>query len=440
MRSDRQAQNSSHLNKGIFFHLTDYSILEEAQNTKQNSVSAVPYRGIRNLPTDGFRKKCFILILFLQVTETQDLVPAVEALLQYPFPTTEGPLWCARLLPVGAPSRCSRPDLAAEFPYSRTLLLANHHGIADGTTNLFVTNAFLRILDDVVANKHVDDEAQLGRLVAGEETKALLTAKMQELMKDEGHFQKLLKEEEETKREKKLIPCAYPMPNNPDFKSQIILRDLDKETTQSFIRKCKKEGVSVNSGLAAVFEVGLVDFVQDGGLKQDFYRIHEVHSVNLRRYWSCDTSGTLGVHMMTFANVVSTPAKWRDNFWDYARSIHKNLGQALKNKDPLMHVMSMMFGKKAENFFLERPPPECDYGVGNMGNIDISIPTEGQQIRLTNLVRATSCWNDPMYYMCHTLRGCFMYSLTFCNDILTQKNAEKLVDKTFDNLISVIQM
>ena len=179
-----------------------------------------------------------------------------------------------------------------------------------------MTDAFLRILDDVVANKHVNDEAQLGKLVTGEETKALLTTKMQELKKDEGHFQKLSKEAKESKQEKKLILRAYPMTNNPDFKPQIILRDLDKETTQSFIRKCKKEGVLVNSGLVAVFNVSLVDFVQDGGLKQDFYRIREIHTVNLRRYWSCDISGTLGVNMMALENVVSTSTKCQDNFRD----------------------------------------------------------------------------------------------------------------------------
>ncbi len=37
-----------------------------------------------------------------------------------------------------------------------------------------------------------------------------------------------------------------------------------------------------------------------------------------------------------------------------------------------------------------------------------------------------------------TLHGCFMYSLTYANSIFTGKNAQKLVDMTFDNLMTVM--
>ncbi len=59
------------------------------------------------------------------------------------------------------------------------------------------------------------------------------------------------------------------MPKDPAFKSQIARHDLDKETTQSLIRKCKEEQITVNSGLVLVFSTSLVDFVLEGGLKQD---------------------------------------------------------------------------------------------------------------------------------------------------------------------------
>uniref|UniRef100_A0A0P4W7J8 Condensation domain-containing protein n=1 Tax=Scylla olivacea TaxID=85551 RepID=A0A0P4W7J8_SCYOL len=378
--------------------------------------------------------------LDFQVTDNRELVPVAEALLHYYFPTTEGPLWCARLLSAGAPGRCSRPDLAAAFPHTRTLLLANHHGIADGTTNMFVTNAFLQVLNDVLAGKPVDDTVQLGKVVAGEETKALLTAKIEELTKDKDRFKQLQDDTIKAQQAEKLIPRTYPMPRDPNFKCQIVLRDLDKDSTMAFIRKCKQEGVTVNSGLASVFNVSLVDFVREGGLQQDFYHIRELHTVSLRRNWSGDTSGTLGVHMMALENKISTPARWRDNFWEYARGMHKSLSQAIHGNDALMYVVSMSMGGSIEDHFKERPMAECDYGSANMGNADHLIPTEGQHVRLAHLLRVTSCWNDPMYYMFHTLHGCFMYSLTYASDILSRENAQKLVDKTFDNLLAVTQM
>ncbi|KAK8373369.1 hypothetical protein O3P69_016278 [Scylla paramamosain] len=202
-------------------------------------------------------------ICLTSVTDTQELVQAVETLMQYHFPTTEGPLWCARLLPASDPGCSFRQELSATFPYTRTLLLANHHGIADGTSNMYIVNAFLNVLDDMLSDKAVDDAVQLGRIDAGEETKDIITTRMMELMEDEDH--------------------------------QIVLRDLDKETTQSFISKCKEEQITLNSGLLAVFNTSLVDFVLEGGLEQDFYRIQELHAVNMRRYWSSNTSGSTRV-------------------------------------------------------------------------------------------------------------------------------------------------
>ncbi|XP_063856620.1 uncharacterized protein LOC135098288 [Scylla paramamosain] len=204
--------------------------------------------------------------------------------------------------------------LAATFPYTRTLLLANHHGIADGTSNMYIVNAFLNVLDDMLSDKAVDDAVQLGRIDAGEETNGIITTRMMELMEDEDQYQQLRENMKKSKQDEKLIPRAYPMAEDPAFKSQRVLRDLDKETTQTFIRKCKEEQITLNSGLLAVFNTSLVDFVLEGGLEQDFYRIQELHAVNMRRYWSSNTSGALGAHRMMMKNVVSTPLNWKDHF------------------------------------------------------------------------------------------------------------------------------
>ncbi|MPC22090.1 hypothetical protein E2C01_015095 [Portunus trituberculatus] len=376
------------------------------------------------------------IIRRLPVTDKQELEEAVEALFHYHFPTTEGPLWCARLLPAEVPGRCSRPDLPAAFPYSRTLLLANHHGIADGTTNMFVTDAFLRVLDDVLAGKPIDDTAQLGKLTAGEETKT----KMQELTKDQDHLKQVQRELEEMHHSEKLIQRVYPMPREPEVKFQVVLQDLDEERSQAFISKCRKEGVTVNSGLSAVFSVSFVDFVQEGGLQEDFYTIRDRFPVNMRQYWQGDTSETLGVHIMIIESTISTPTTWRDNFWGYSRGIHKNIRRAIEENDALLHTMATMSDLNTENIFEESPTPVCDYGISNMGNSDGLIPTEGQHVRLAHLLTATSCWNSPLYHMLHTLRGCLMYSFVYANDFLTRGKAQQLVDKVFENLMSVTKM
>ncbi len=184
----------------------------------------------------------------------------------------------------------------------------------------------------MVAGKSITDSAQLGKLVAGEETEVLMRKAMHELMKDDDSSQHLREDMERSRRKKKLVPLAFPMATESHFESQIVLRDLDLKTTQNFITKCKKEKVTVNSGLTAVLNVSLVDFLRQGGLEKEFYHIHEVHAVNLRRYWSGDTLGTLGVHAMDIDNVVLTPANWRGNFRAYAINVNKHIGQGLQVK------------------------------------------------------------------------------------------------------------
>ncbi|XP_063877085.1 uncharacterized protein LOC135109592 [Scylla paramamosain] len=378
--------------------------------------------------------------LDFQVTDTQELVQAVETLMQYHFPTTEGPLWCTRLLPASDPGCSFRQELSATFPYTRTLLLANHHGIADGTSDMYIVNAFLNVLDDMLSDKAVDDAVQLGRIDAGEETKDIITTRMMELMEDEDQYQQLRENMKKSKQDEKLVPRAYPMPKDPAFKSQIVLRDLDKETTQSFISKCKEEQITLNSGLLAVFNTSLVDFVLEGGLEQDFYRIQELHAVNMRRYWSSNTSGALGAHRMMMKNVVSTPLNWKDHFWDYARSIHKNITKSLQEKYAVTCELLLLGGGNVEDIFAERSSPEYDYATSNMGNIDHIILSERHKVRLQHLFVVTSCFTEPMGHMFHTLRGRLIYSFVYANDVLTRDKAQKFVDKTFENLVTVLNM
>lgn len=376
--------------------------------------------------------------LDFQVTETKDLATAAEDLFHYKFPTTEGPLWCARLLPSDAPLPCPEPEASPDFPYIRTVLLANHHGINDGTSNMLVTQTFLHILDDVIAGTPIDDGAQAGKLVAGD-TSAILAAMVGELRKDKFRLQNLKEEMRKFVTAEKLVPRAFPMPLDPNHKVQMVLRNLDKETTQDFIKRSKQEGVTVNSAMTAIINVSLVDLVQEAGLEQDTYIIHEYHSVNMRRYWSGDTRGTLGCHMLMPHTKFPTPAKWRQSFWDYTRTVHAEIAHGVKEKNAFLYCLKVAEGGSLDSFFEERPYPESDYIVGNIGNLDRLITTKRQHVRLVQLMRSTSCWNDPSDILFHTVNGCLSFSLVYCTDYLTRETSKRLVDILFDNLRTVTQ-
>ena len=379
-------------------------------------------------------------VFFVEVTATQDVVEAVEALWEHRFPTTEGPLWCARLLPADTGARCCRPELAAAFPFTRTLLLANHHGIADGTTNMLITDVFLRLLDYVVAGTFVDDTQQVGKLAGGEHTQAMLKARKEELMQDQDQFQHLKNMEQPV--QEMLIPRAYPMARDPEFKSQMLVRHLDKDSTHAFIRKCKKEGITVNSGMVAAINVALVDFVREGGLEQDFYHVQGGQSVNMRRYWPGDSSQAFGDHMLVMKpqHTVLTPVSWRDNFWQYARRIHTNTKQNLQERAVVTFSVMSEMKYHNEDYFALRPHHNKEYTTSNMGNLDHLIPTEGRQVRLAHLFFVTSCWDDYMHLQFLTLRGVLIFSLVHSSDVLTRANARILLNTIFDNIMAVSHM
>ena len=61
-------------------------------------------------------------------------------------------------------------------------------------------------------------------------------------------------------------------------------------------------------------------------------------------------------------------------------------------------------------------------------------------MRLAHLFRAVSWSDEPIHFSFHTLRGCFIYTLTYANDVLTRARADKFVDKIFDNMAAVTHM
>lgn len=370
-----------------------------------------------------------------------DQLRVQEELMDLQFNNSEGPLWCARLLEHNSCGGTTSPGLEAAFPYSRSLVLANHHGIADGTTNCRIVNHFLRILNDVIAGNPIDDREQLGELANGEETAALLAATEEEIKKNVEATEQALEEFKKHRDSEKLVQRAFPNQDDPHYITKIVSESLDEETTSRFFRRCKQEGVTVNSGFTALVSGSMIDLVREEGLKQDNYLLQVVHSINLRRYWQGDVSRALGCHISGTAQPETLTHQWRDNFWQYTRELHTNIHESLKDKAPLK-FMIYYFMVDSEEAFAEkikgRPEMESDYAFANIGNLDPLIPTDGEHARLAHLVRSTQCWNERIILMLHSLRGRLLFNLCYTSDTLTEKQAQRLADLTFQNLKDMI--
>ena len=381
-----------------------------------------------------------IFFLISQAVDRSDQLRVQEELMNQQFNNSEGPLWSATLLEDNSCGGTTSPGLEASFPYSRSLVLANHHGIADGTTNCRILNCFLQILNDVIAGNPIDDSEQLGELASGEELAALMEATEEEVKKN-ADLEKVLEEFKKKHEEEKLISQAFPNQDDPNFITKIVSESLDEETTSRFFQRCKQEGVTVNSGFTALVNCSMVDLVREAGMKQDSYPIHGIHAVNMRRYWQGDVSRALGCNISVIPQYETLTHQWRDNFWQYTRNLNTNIHNSLRDMGPfkyLIHYFMVNGDDALKEMPMERQKVENDYAFANVGNLDRFIPTEGDHARLGHLVRTTQCWMERICHMLHSLRGRLLYNLCYASDCLTEQQARRFTDLIFQNLKDMI--
>lgn len=174
-------------------------------------------------------------------------------------------------------------------------------------------------------------------------------------------------------------------------------------------------------------------------MKQEAYLIKEMHTINMRRYWSGDHSRSLGCHIFLLANNVEIATNWRENFWEYARTIHESLRKLMKEHSSLKqnYINSKLRGCSFEALSLERISGR-DYSSSNMGNLDSLVSTDTKHVRITHLVRTVGNSPDGWQHNFHTFHGQLNYSLCYSCHLVTEQTARHFVDQLFKNLESVI--
>ncbi|XP_037794530.1 uncharacterized protein LOC119589935 [Penaeus monodon] len=177
-----------------------------------------------------------------QVVEGADPRRVTEDLMNQSFPSHDGPLWRARLVRGAADEDCPPEEVRTSFPHTSHLVLGNHHGIADGTSNARTYNLLLRILNDVIAGRPIDDQEQLGEMASSEEFREMVSAKLRELEKDPENLQRLVDKKEKVMTSVPLLLQCHPSVEGTEVKTEIIFEELDEDTTRRFFHRCKKGG------------------------------------------------------------------------------------------------------------------------------------------------------------------------------------------------------
>ncbi|KAK8746568.1 hypothetical protein OTU49_017080 [Cherax quadricarinatus] len=381
--------------------------------------------------------------LDFKIVEQRKTEEVEEELTHYIYNTSEGPMWCVRLLAL--PPTPSSTDLDSIFSHNYALMLGIHHSLADGFTNINICNLVHTILDDMVAGRPVNDEQQVGKLVGDEQTQKLYEEQRQKLLGDPELKERVRKEFQDGADTRPLFLDAFPVSGRTDVKTCFVNIQFDKNLTYSFRRKCKEEGVTLHSGLVGIINATLINLLNDHCEVPHEINFRAGHDINLRRYYEGDTTGIYGNHIPTFGFKTSfkTSETLMSNFWPTVKEFHKKLHSHLIERRPLqVVVLKLMEKSKSEildGYFTSHGTPDSYYTVSNMGDVTPLFTGEGDCVKVVKLTRLSSirCMNNFICFYAHSLNGRLDLTMGFSNRFLDHKFAKGFMDMMSVNMTTL---
>ncbi|KAK3867019.1 hypothetical protein Pcinc_027488 [Petrolisthes cinctipes] len=346
-------------------------------------------------------------------TDESSVEEVAQELNTYKYNSSEGPMWCVRLIPVGDPvynpprfsSFCG--DLEADFPHCYYFMFGFNHCMGDGHSYRNIISHFICILDDVLSGTPISDQEQLGKFVVNEEFDETLKTHLLELMSDPTLKQKYVEESQKGQPEKPLLDVLFPAPlGTTDRRTLLISQAFDSDVTEKFMRQCKEHQISVNSGLTAAGVIGFVQLLSEEGIDQDTYSVSSAHLINLRRFWDplkvkdnlgCYV-GFIGRHFTQTPKTVS-----KHEFWTFAKGVHSDFYNSLNSSDVLYRLAFGLVCLQSEEPHLDR-----DLTFNTLGNLTSSFAGR-KHLQVTHLVNTSSIQNTTTVWdhISCTIRGRF---------------------------------
>lgn len=383
---------------------------------------------------------------FEMLPETASVAETLQKLRNYHYDSNAGPLWCAKLRP-GPPSESAANEMQG-FPHLYTFFLGFHHGITDGTSTMKICGFLVQLLNDVISGKAIDDVEQFGVFISGEVTHKIVNKRVAAMRADPEILQKMIGESEAHKSNCSILNLTYKDAREDECNTKYITRDLDVATTSAFFQKCRAESVTINTAFAALANAAMVDLLALGGLEQESYKIRSDHVVSVRRYWDEDGSKYLGCHILPpMPILVEVPRHIGDKFWDYARSMHKEIQSELKAeavvREEALKTYFMPENANFDEFFQSPQSPNdntCDFCVSNMGDVTKLVTEGGDHVQVTHVLRSVSVHGVPnnWSHLIHTFRGRLIHVLDYNTGRVNTQMAQTFCERIFHHLHNVL--
>ncbi|XP_064121977.1 uncharacterized protein LOC135226401 isoform X2 [Macrobrachium nipponense] len=335
----------------------------------------VPNLGVALAPRKGtlWLKRATNPNVDFKVLQGQTVEEVRGILCAFRFNTETGPLFCARLLK-DSPDKIADidpEDLDPDLKHSYFMFFGFHHGVVDGTTNMYIMGFFISMLNDIISNRPINDDEPLGEYFPEDATVKLILRKKEMIESDSCLRDRLIQENEVQKNQKANITQISDK-TSTEKRTVTLARVLSQNVTLKFIQKCRQEKVTVNSAFSALVAVALTDTLVEYGLVKDSYSVQNFHLVNLRRYWENKPPISLGCHFGGPLKIYTeTPRNLGDKFWDYVRSLHQLIKDGIESEkvltDKALHLLTMEGSPYTGKFLVSNKEYEGDFVTSNLG-------------------------------------------------------------------------
>ena len=374
-------------------------------------------------------------VVDVEEIQSDDVIKTFELLLRRRYRLEEGPLWFVRFVTLTEGKNQER-DTNFNLKYRYVCILGFHHNVSDGTTNMKFCKVFLSVLNNLLQGKGIDYRQEgifalpLHDKLAEECTSNLFLFRLflKRFYKGILSYGAYIRN----------FTWHYPMPASSDARTHVMHQELDEVTTSKLLKRCKMEGVTLNSAFTAAANLGLYKMILR---KHKLVKTHfdSVQAVNMRRYWPQDSrKDTLGCHISMLDMTVPTELEDIDNFWEYSRKVHKILQyelieskRALKVQ-PISERLRLIICSNSWLAWAGLPSTNDNhYCVTNMGDLSSTFPGTGEQVEVSRVVRSVSCHFMPTLcqHTLQTFKGRFCYSLDYYGQKLTPEVAKEYVDE-----------
>lgn len=302
---------------------------------------------------------------------------------------------------------------------------------------------FVNILNNVIGKNIIDDNEKLGKHLSSENTDKIILGIRESLMSNPSEFNEIKKEFSPKMQIGAKFFEAFPPPIENQRETKNIYRSLTVLETTKFLKKCKKEGVSVHSAFCTIANSVIAKMLHDSGLSDDCFVFKHRHSINIRRYWSENTPNALGPHIGLLTMAVNIhPATIHSNFWDNARAYHERFNEYINEKLCFKQIILML--SMGESFFEENDDSPLEnvqsyYDTTNLGNLDTTFTGEGEYVQVMDIRRSTSTDKVLCSHVFHTFRGRFIYGLDYNTRLMSSETANLYVTSIFKFLQNICQ-